>query len=142
MLSCTSLIRMRRFCRHPSFFCVSGNGEGLYDLIAMNAAKAIRSSNCFSYFLCVPISSKQRPSPTAAASRAHMQKAQEHLREKRPDLLFLNSNSEFSLDPDNVNARANLGVLLFFQGDYANAAPHLRSSDCAAARFGGEFRRF
>jgi tetratricopeptide (TPR) repeat protein len=30
-----------------------------------------------------------------------------------------------SLDPRNVDAQANLGVLLFFHGDYAKARPHL-----------------
>ena len=33
-----------------------------------------------------------------------------------------------SLDPKNVNAQANLGVLLFFQGNYAEAIPHMRAA--------------
>jgi tetratricopeptide (TPR) repeat protein len=33
-----------------------------------------------------------------------------------------------ALDPDNVDARGNLGVLLFFGGDYARAAPQLRAA--------------
>jgi cytochrome c-type biogenesis protein CcmH/NrfG len=33
-----------------------------------------------------------------------------------------------ALDPDNVDAHGNLGVLLFFQGDYAKAAPELRAA--------------
>jgi len=53
-----------------------------------------------------------------------MNKAQGYLREKRPDLAIPEFKAIIALDPDNVNARANLGVLLFFQGDYANAAPH------------------
>ena len=36
--------------------------------------------------------------------------------------------SVVALDPKNVDALANLGVLLFFQGDYAKATPVLRSA--------------
>jgi len=32
------------------------------------------------------------------------------------------------LDPDNIDARGNLGVLLYFQGDYTKAAPELRAA--------------
>jgi tetratricopeptide (TPR) repeat protein len=33
-----------------------------------------------------------------------------------------------ALDPKNVDTQGNLGVLLFFQGQYAKAAPHLRAA--------------
>ncbi len=33
-----------------------------------------------------------------------------------------------ALDPQNVDARGNLGVLLFFRGDYKEAAPQLRAA--------------
>jgi Tfp pilus assembly protein PilF len=58
----------------------------------------------------------------------HMRLAQEHLQEKRPDLAIPEFQSIISLDPKNVDAQGNLGVLLFFQGNYAEAAPHLRSA--------------
>ncbi len=32
------------------------------------------------------------------------------------------------LEPKNLDAQANLGVLLFFQGQYVNASPHLRAA--------------
>jgi len=43
-----------------------------------------------------------------------------------------------ALDPKDVDALGNLGVLLFFQGDYANATPQLRAAvklrpDCGPA---------
>jgi len=114
-------------CRHPSSFVSSGNGEGLYDLIAMNAKAKLFGLLIALIFPCVPSFSQATPSQQQQIS-AHMQKAQEHLREKRPDLAIPEFKTVISLDPDNVNARANLGVLLFFQGDYANAAPHLRAA--------------
>lgn len=33
-----------------------------------------------------------------------------------------------ALDPNNVDARGNLGVILFFQGAYADAIPQLRDA--------------
>jgi len=36
-----------------------------------------------------------------------------------------------ALDPTNIDARGNLGVLLYFKGDYAHAIPELQ----AALRF-------
>jgi tetratricopeptide (TPR) repeat protein len=58
----------------------------------------------------------------------HTRQANEYLKENRPDLAAREFTAIVALDPDNVNARANLGVLLFFGGDYAQAAPQLRSA--------------
>jgi tetratricopeptide (TPR) repeat protein len=54
--------------------------------------------------------------------------AQEFLNQKRPDLAIPQLEAVTRLDPKNVNAQANLGVLLYFRGDYAMALPHLRSA--------------
>ena len=59
---------------------------------------------------------------------AHVQKAQNYLREKRPDLAIPELESAVALDPESVDTRANLGVLLFFRGKYADALPHLRAA--------------
>ncbi|WP_263355682.1 tetratricopeptide repeat protein [Acidicapsa ligni] len=58
----------------------------------------------------------------------HSQKLQEYLREKKPELAIPELQALAALDPNDVNTRANLGVLLFFKGDYANAAPQLRAA--------------
>lgn len=58
----------------------------------------------------------------------HLQKAQTYLREKRPDLAIPELQAVVSLDPSNIDAQANLGVLLFFQGKYSDAVPHLRAA--------------
>ena len=52
----------------------------------------------------------------------------EHLGEQRPDLAIPELEKLVSLDPNNVEARANLGVLLFFRGDYQKAVPELRAA--------------
>ncbi len=58
----------------------------------------------------------------------HARLAQQYLNQKRPDLAIPELQSLVALDPRNVDAQANLGVLLFFQGDYARAIPHLKAA--------------
>ena len=59
---------------------------------------------------------------------SHTRQAQEFLKANRPDLAAGEFNAILILDPNNVEARSNLGVVLYFQGEYAKAAPHLRSA--------------
>jgi Tfp pilus assembly protein PilF len=59
---------------------------------------------------------------------AHSRKAKEYLDQHRPDLAIPEFRAIVSLDPKNVDSRANLGVLLFFQGEYADAIPELRTT--------------
>lgn len=65
---------------------------------------------------------------TASQIAEHSHKAQEYLREKRPDLAIPELRAVVRLDPDNLEAEANLGVLLYFQGDYAEADHALRKA--------------
>jgi tetratricopeptide (TPR) repeat protein len=59
---------------------------------------------------------------------SHARQAQEFLRENRPDLAIPEFRAIVALDHDNVDALGNLGVLLFFQNDYAGAIPPLREA--------------
>jgi Flp pilus assembly protein TadD len=59
---------------------------------------------------------------------SHNRKAAEYLKENRPDLAVPEFKAIVALDPNNVEARGNLGTMLFFQGDYANAIPELRAA--------------
>jgi Tfp pilus assembly protein PilF len=69
---------------------------------------------------------------TAATSQqqieAHARQAAEYLKQNRPDLAVPEFKAIVGLDPENVDARGNLGVLLFFQGKYADAIPQLRAA--------------
>jgi tetratricopeptide (TPR) repeat protein len=58
----------------------------------------------------------------------HSRLAQQYLSEHRPELAIPELESLVALDPKNVDAQANLGVLLFFQGNYIKASPHLREA--------------
>src|SRR5215471_56769 len=56
----------------------------------------------------------------------HTRQAQKFLQENRPDLAIPEFRAIVALDPKNVDALGNLGVLLVFQGDYAAALAPLR----------------
>jgi tetratricopeptide (TPR) repeat protein len=58
----------------------------------------------------------------------HSRLAQQYLNQRRPDLAIPEFQALVSLQPRNLDAQANLGVLLFFQGDYVKAEPHLRAA--------------
>ncbi len=59
---------------------------------------------------------------------SHARQAAAYLKENKPDLAVPEFKAIVALDPDNVDARGNLGVLLYFQGSYADAIPELRAA--------------
>jgi tetratricopeptide (TPR) repeat protein len=58
----------------------------------------------------------------------HRRQAQEYLKEQKPELAVQEFRALAALEPNNVDAQGNLGVLLFFQGAYADAIPPLRTA--------------
>src|SRR5258708_8117279 len=86
----------------------------------------------------VPVSGVLRLAATSGFSQSapshqqqveeHTRKAQEYLRENKPDLAVPEFKAIVALEPNNVDARGNLGVLLSFQGAYAEAIPQLRAA--------------
>lgn len=58
--------------------------------------------------------------------QAHARQAQQDLEANRPDLAVREFRAILAIDPANLDARANLGVLEYFQSQYASAAPDLR----------------
>ena len=58
----------------------------------------------------------------------HAQKAQQFLRANQPDRAIPEFRSILAIEPGNVDALGNLGVLLYFQGDYAGAIPQLQTA--------------
>ncbi|HEV2578955.1 MAG TPA: tetratricopeptide repeat protein [Acidobacteriaceae bacterium] len=72
----------------------------------------------------------QQPSTSTASeqTRVHQQKADAYLRDKRPDLAIPEFSAVLEADPQNLDAQANLGVLLFFAGKPDEAEPHLRAA--------------
>jgi tetratricopeptide (TPR) repeat protein len=79
--------------------------------------------------LCLGLPSVSQSSPSSQQQiESHSRKAAEYLKENRPDLAVPEFRAIVALDPNNVDARGNIGVLLFFQGDYTNAIPELRAA--------------
>ena len=74
------------------------------------------------------LSSAQAATGQQAQIEEHSRKAQEYLREKQPTLAIPELQALVALTPENVEAQANLGVLLFFQGNATDAIPHLRTA--------------
>jgi tetratricopeptide (TPR) repeat protein len=65
---------------------------------------------------------------TPSQIEMHSHLAQQYLGAHRPDLAIPELEKVVALDPSNVDARANLGVLLFFRGDARGAIPQLRAA--------------
>ena len=74
----------------------------------------------------LPLQSQGAGSQDQAAQ--HSRQAQQYLAQHRPDLAIPEFKALVDLNPKNLDAQANLGVLLFFQGDYSQAEPHLRAA--------------
>ncbi len=60
--------------------------------------------------------------------QTHERKAQEYLNQKQPKLAIPEFKAVLAADPNNLNALVNLGVLLYFEQDYAEAAPYLKKA--------------
>ncbi|MGD0569780.1 MAG: tetratricopeptide repeat protein [Candidatus Sulfotelmatobacter sp.] len=80
--------------------------------------------------LCLELlSGFSQPSPSRQQQiESHNHKAAEYLKENRPDLAVPEFRAIVALDPNNVDARGNLGAVLFFQGAYVDAIPQLRAA--------------
>jgi Tfp pilus assembly protein PilF len=70
----------------------------------------------------------QSNASTTQQVQAHEQRAHELLSQKKPELAAKEFAAVVAVEPANVDAQANLGVLLFFQKDYLHAEPHLRKA--------------
>jgi tetratricopeptide (TPR) repeat protein len=77
-------------------------------------------------FLSVTVCFSQT-TPNQQELSSHLQKAQTYLHQNRPDLAIPELQAALAIDPSNLEVRANLGVLLFFQGKYDQALPLLQA---------------
>jgi tetratricopeptide (TPR) repeat protein len=83
---------------------------------------------CTYFFLLAGPAFPQTPPTRQQQIETHMKQAQGYLNQNRPDLAANEFKAIIAIDPKNVDALGNLGVLLFFQGDYAGSIPHLRAA--------------
>lgn len=66
--------------------------------------------------------------PTQQQLTAHLSQAQKFLADRRPDMAAREYAAMIAIDPNNLEAHTNLGVLFYFNSDYAKAAPQLRDA--------------
>lgn len=76
---------------------------------------------------CV-FSSAQAAPDKQAEIKLHSRLAEQYLQQQRPDLALPELQKVVALDPNDADARGNLGVLLFFRHDYKQAVPQLRAA--------------
>lgn len=70
----------------------------------------------------------QAPHSQSQLLQSHMNKAQQDLHDRRPDLAIPEFEAVLAIDPHNLDAQANAGVLLYFGNDFAKAVPHLKAA--------------
>ena len=58
----------------------------------------------------------------------HSQRAQQYMAQREPLKAIPELDAVVAAEPGNVEAQANLGVLLFFQAEFAKALPHLKAA--------------
>ena len=75
-----------------------------------------------------PVVDCQTPIATQNRVSALERQAQQYLHEQKPGLAIPLLREIVSLAPGNLNAHANLGVLLYFQGNYKQAIPEMRKA--------------
>jgi Tfp pilus assembly protein PilF len=78
--------------------------------------------------LCLSQTSGVKQEDKQQQFAAHIEKANAFLREKQPALAIPEFEAAVTIDPENADAQANLGVLLFFQGNAADSIPHFRAA--------------
>jgi tetratricopeptide (TPR) repeat protein len=104
------------------------NTMSAISLATMKTREVIRSVPAILLFLGSLHSPAQAGASRQQQIEAHNRQAQQYLKENRADLASAELRAIIALDPNNVDARGNLGVMLFFQGDYADAIPQLRAA--------------
>lgn len=91
----------------------------MYSGIFIAAVAALLGAAC-----CFAQSSPDKQQEEAA----HLRKADEYIRARQPDMAIPELRAVVAIDPANVDAQGNLGVLLFFKNRFSDAVPHLRSA--------------
>ena len=87
----------------------------------------LSKSLALTLFACCGLSYCQT-APNQTEVQSHMARAQQYLQQRKPDLALPEFDAILALDPNNLDAQANEGVLLYFSNQYALALPHLQAA--------------
>ena len=97
-------------------------------LVTMSIKEAIRLLGTIVFFFGSLQGVSQSAASRSQEVASHARQAKEFLKEQRPDLAIPEFRAIVALDPNNVDALGNLGVLLFFRAAYTDAIPQLRAA--------------
>lgn len=121
----TASIQLRTGRRIIAVVPISRQSFPWYDEVIMPATSAL---SALFFLSAVSLAVAGQTPLNQRAQLAHERLAQQYLREQRPDLAIPELKKIVALDPNSVEACANLGVLLFFRGEYADAVPQLQTA--------------
>jgi tetratricopeptide (TPR) repeat protein len=95
----------------------------VYDVAAMYGKLLL-----FALFAVPVLAAQAPPAAVPQGAEDHLNRAKRYAAEQKTDLAIAELKQVVKLDPSNIEARGNLGVLLYFHGDYAGAVPELRAT--------------
>jgi tetratricopeptide (TPR) repeat protein len=98
------------------------------------SAKAVVVLCCLFVFLGLALALPQTDTGRQQEIEKHGRQAAEYLKESKLDLAAAEFKAILAIDPKNVDARGNLGVVQFFRGNYMDAIPELRAAAHAQPR--------
>lgn len=98
--------------------------------VGVNAMKSYKRGLVFAAIMLASVQCRAQAASGNVQQQVagHLSKAQSYLHEKRVDLAIPELQAAVKLDPQNVAALGNLGVLLYFRGKYADAIPDLQTA--------------
>lgn len=99
-------------------------------MLCLTQSRTFRTKQAIELLVLLAFWSLPQPliAQATPAAETHEQRANAFLAQKKPGLAIPEFRAVLAADPNNLNAQANLGVLLFFQQDYAGAIPYLRQA--------------
>lgn len=87
-----------------------------------------RPTSYFAAIVCLCVACSSSLLAQGAGVAEHERKAREYLQQRQPEM----ARKEFAIvaeaEPGNLDAQANLGVLLYFAGEFGAAVPHLKAA--------------
>src|ERR1039458_1501763 len=91
--------------------------------MGMSFQAVVCTGICVWFLVTPPAFPQSSPKPQSVPGKqqqieSHSRHAQEYLRQGQADLAVGEFRAILALDPNNIDARGNLGVTYFFQGDY------------------------
>jgi tetratricopeptide (TPR) repeat protein len=109
---------------------VSKYNAALFKMTEVNFMDRLHSIALFVLLLLVAATSAsgQGAADTPSRVKELEQQVQSYLQQQKPALAIPVLRQIVALDPKNLNAQGNLGVLLYFQNDFAGAIPEMRAA--------------